>query len=138
MENNQIHIEKRFASTINSIRLIEPIIYKVREYVNIPDSSIYNILIAVTEAVNNAIVHGNKCSEDKIVIFCVDASPGELIIKVTDQGDGFLPENVADPRNPENLLKASGRGVFIIKELTSFSSFVRTGTGTEVTLKFIF
>ncbi len=136
MKKYLVNIEKKFNSSINSIKLIEPVIFKVRESVPIPDSIIYNILISVTEAVNNAIIHGNKSDNSKIVDFSVSANKGELIVKVEDQGGGFIPENLADPRDPENLLKSNGRGVFIIKELTDFCNFEMGAKGTIVTMKF--
>jgi len=137
MKKYPVNIEKKFASSINSIKLIEPIIYQVKKTVTIPDSIIYNILIAVTEAVNNAIIHGNKQNITKQVLIKLLANIHELVIEVTDEGSGFEIDSLADPRIPENLLKANGRGVFIIKELSNESKFDISEKGTTVTMKFI-
>ena len=77
------------------------------------------ISIAVRESVANAVKHGNKGDETKRVTVEFTASPAEqpteLSIVVQDQGEGFDPDQVADPLAPENLLKASGRGIFLIR-----------------------
>ena len=96
----------------------------------------YNILIAVTEAFNNAIIHGNKCNNDKKVGFDIIADEESIQIVIKDEGKGFNPDNLADPREPENLMKDSGRGVFLIKELSDECDFMHTSTGTSVKMVF--
>ena len=75
--------------------------------------------VAVRESVINAIKHGNREDPDKLVTveftFAPAADPGELIVRVLDEGEGFEPEEVADPLAPENLLKSSGRGIFFMR-----------------------
>jgi len=117
MENELVDIQTELASEQNSIQQVEQYIYELRDKISISDEKFYNILIAVTEAVNNAIIHGNKYSPDKIVDFSLRATDQEVTLIVIDQGDGFDPEQVSDPRTPENLFKEHGRGVFLIRQL---------------------
>ena len=80
------------------------------------DDAVHWIGVAVRESVINAMKHGNREDAQKLVTvefaFAPTAEPSELIVRVLDQGEGFDPEEIADPLAPENLLKASGRGIF--------------------------
>jgi serine/threonine-protein kinase RsbW len=107
----------------------------VRCKVCIADEIYYNILIAATEAVNNAIVHGNKLDPSKYVMFCVRAHDGEIIITVKDEGNGFDTSLVQDPRLPQNLLKDGGRGVFLMRQLSSTAEFFDGGRGIKMIFK---
>jgi serine/threonine-protein kinase RsbW len=109
--------ENYLKSEKSSITLVEPILEELRVSLGIKDENFYNVMIAVTEAVNNAINHGNKLHPEKTVHFLVEADDETIFVLVEDQGNGFNPTEVADCLDPENLLKSSGRGVFIIREL---------------------
>jgi len=76
-----------------------------------------DIAISVTEAVNNAIVHGNKADPHKRVIIELSQTDDELRVSVRDEGKGFNPAKVEDPTKPENLMKPYGRGIHIIRQL---------------------
>jgi serine/threonine-protein kinase RsbW len=134
MENIIIEIRTEVPSKRESVQVIENFIYSLREKVTIDDEKFYNILIAVTEAINNAIIHGNKLADEKIVKFDLTASQSEVEVTILDQGTGFNPEEVKDPRAPENLFKENGRGVFLIKELSN--SAVWSDKGRVVEMKF--
>lgn len=138
MNNWIFNSENFFNSDRNTIALVEPILMNLKSEFLIPDEKFYNIMIAVTEAVNNALNHGNKLNPDKIVEFTVRANNDELFIKVTDQGDGFDPHNIADCTDPENLLKSSGRGVYIIKELMDEVSIESSPKGTIMEMTYYF
>ena len=71
--------------------------------------------MAVREAVTNAMVHGNQEDEAKSVEVIFNCHENELEVEVRDQGEGFEPGDVPDPTNPENLLKTSGRGIFLMR-----------------------
>ena len=105
-------------SISENIRMIESFIDNAKERFQLDDDMYGNIMIAVTEAVNNAIKHGNQHDSTKRVFVefatALNSVP-EMIIHVRDQGAGFDPEAVADPLAPENLLKGSGRGIFLIR-----------------------
>ncbi|MCB0701576.1 MAG: ATP-binding protein [Candidatus Kapaibacterium sp.] len=106
------------------------------EYLIELDNSFMNILIAFTEAVNNAIYHGNKKNPEKKVIITLEKNTQYFIIYVKDEGVGFVESNIPDPTLPENLLKQSGRGVFLIRKLTDEMEIDSTSNGTEVKMGF--
>ena len=85
--------------------------------VGLDDDARHWVSVAIRESVINAIKHGNQNDASKHVFVDLEASPGqsELAIRVRDEGEGFDPVEVADPLAPENLLKASGRGIFLIR-----------------------
>jgi serine/threonine-protein kinase RsbW len=76
---------------------------------------LFAVDMAIREAITNAVVHGNKQDESKKVMVSFSRSPNTLEIVVRDQGHGFDPEGVADPTDPQNLLKASGRGILFMR-----------------------
>jgi|DewCreStandDraft_4_1066084.scaffolds.fasta_scaffold00378_11 serine/threonine-protein kinase RsbW len=128
--------EKRIVSQRNSIVEVEPIIYRLKDKVQIKNEKFFNMLIAITEAVNNAIVHGNKCDKKKKVYFSVSATPKKVKVTVKDQGHGFNIDDVPDPLQEENILKESGRGIFLIKELCDDYSYKISPKGTKLVLTF--
>lgn len=136
MNNWIFNSENFFHSDRNTISLVEPILLNLKNELLIPDEKFYNIMIAVTEAVNNAVNHGNKLNPDKIVEFTVKANNDIMHIRVTDQGQGFDPNNIADCTDPANLLKSSGRGVYIIKELMDEVSIESSSNGTIMQMVF--
>jgi len=83
----------------------------------IPEDTIADLAIAVTELVNNAIKHGNKQNSDKRVTVSMRFERQEVEACITDEGSGFDPEQIPDPLAEENLLKEIGRGIFIVKSL---------------------
>jgi serine/threonine-protein kinase RsbW len=91
----------------------------VGQMAGLDEDSVHWIGVAVRESVINAIKHGNREHADKLVTveftLAPAAQPGELIVRVLDQGEGFEPEEIADPLAPENLLKSSGRGIFFMR-----------------------
>jgi serine/threonine-protein kinase RsbW len=122
----------------HSVTEIEPILADLRSKFAIDDTIFYNIMIAVTEAVNNAINHGNKLDPSKRVQFNVEADKEMIYIYVKDEGLGFNPQEIDDCLEPENLLKASGRGVFIIRELMHEVKIRSNSEGTVVEMKYFF
>jgi serine/threonine-protein kinase RsbW len=117
-----------------AISRIEPILDRFKKTFGVPDEKFYNIMIAVSEAINNAINHGNQFDPEKNVFFELDADEDKITIKVKDEGEGFDLDNVADCTDPENLLKSSGRGVYLIRELMHDVDFdISNGTQVEMT-----
>jgi serine/threonine-protein kinase RsbW len=92
------------------------------------------LAIATTEAVNNAIVHGNRQDISKKVRIRFEKNPEKLTISISDEGAGFDPENCEDPTNPENISKGSGRGIFIVRQLMDEVNISTTSHGTTVVL----
>jgi serine/threonine-protein kinase RsbW len=130
--------ENIFKSERNSVNLIEPILNSLKDALSMKDENFYNIMIAVTEGVNNAINHGNKLNPDKIVEFSVKADENKLHVRISDQGTGFDPNTIADCLEPENLLKSSGRGVFIIRELMDDVRIESSGNGTVINMSYFY
>jgi serine/threonine-protein kinase RsbW len=81
----------------------------------VSEESAFGIEMAVREAVTNAMVHGNQEDETKSVEVIFNCHDNELEVEIRDQGKGFDPEEIPDPTNPENLLKTSGRGIFLMR-----------------------
>lgn len=81
----------------------------------VSEESAFGIEMAVREAVTNAMVHGNQEDEAKSVEVILNCHENELEVEIRDQGRGFDPAEVPDPTNPENLLKTSGRGIFLMR-----------------------
>jgi serine/threonine-protein kinase RsbW len=83
------------------------------------EDAVHWIGVAVRESVINAIKHGNREDYDKLVTIefsiAPPAAPTEFVVRVVDQGEGFEPDQVADPLAPENILKSSGRGIFFMR-----------------------
>jgi serine/threonine-protein kinase RsbW len=79
------------------------------------DDVVFAVDMAIREAVTNAVIHGNKQDENKNVVVSFSKSADALEIEVRDQGQGFDPECVADPTDPGNLLKSSGRGILFMR-----------------------
>lgn len=92
------------------------------------------LAIAATEAVSNAIIHGNKQDVSKKVHVSFKLDDDELTISVADEGGGFNPEDCDDPTDPKNISKGSGRGLFILKTLMDKVDILSAPKGTTVTM----
>jgi len=99
----------------------------------ISEDTAFGIDMAVREAVTNAVLHGNSQDENKTVDVTMKSSPDTVEISVHDQGEGFNPDEVPDPTAAENILKASGRGIFFMRSfMDEVSWLIRPGGGTTV------
>lgn len=115
------------SSLTDNIRIVESFIDNARDEFNINDDIYGNILIAVTESVNNAIVHGNKEDKFKKVEVSLELQEHDLLFTISDEGEGFNYEELPDPTAPENLLQPGGRGLFLIKNLADEVLFLDKG-----------
>ena len=118
-----------------SINIIEKVIDDLKNEYDIHEDSYGNILVAVTEAVNNAIMHGNGCDPSKQVTVSYEVDGDRISFTVTDQGNGFDYYNLPDPTAPENLEKPTGRGVFLMKHLADQVIFSENGKVVELYFK---
>jgi serine/threonine-protein kinase RsbW len=130
MENIQIQIP----SIGENIRIVESFIDNAKEKYALDDDIYGNIMIAVTESVNNAIMHGNKGVSEKNVTLKLAFEDSSISFTVSDEGSGFDYNNLADPTAPENLDKPGGRGIFLMKNLCDEVDF--SDEGREVKLSF--
>lgn len=124
-------------STPENLAVVEKYIEDVCMEHNIGPDVFGNILITTTEAVNNAILHGNKKDENKKVevSFDLDLERKTITFKVKDEGNGFDYDNLPDPTAPENIHMTGGRGVFLIKQLADFVIFSDNGSLLELEFK---
>ncbi|MGB1248394.1 MAG: ATP-binding protein [Chitinophagales bacterium] len=129
--------ELTIKSIPESITAVENFIEEVCTHYDVGPDVYGNILISLTEAVNNAIIHGNKNDEVKDVVVSqnLDTSIKSLVFKVNDEGNGFDYNNLPDPTAPENLTMIGGRGVFLIKQLADFVVFSNDGSTIELQFK---
>lgn len=127
---NQIEI----SSELNNLGLVEQFIDQICESKSLSEDVYGNVLIAVTEAVNNAIIHGNLLQISKNVLVRYSESSNQICFTVIDQGLGFDFNNLPDPTSPENIEKENGRGIFLIKNLSD--DLVFEGTGNIVSIYF--
>jgi serine/threonine-protein kinase RsbW len=93
-----------------------------------------SLAIAVTELANNAIIHGNKRDPAKKVFVNIAVVDAEVRMTIRDQGKGFNPDTLSNPLDPENLLRESGRGVFIVRSLMDEVSYDFSQGGSQVTI----
>ena len=120
-------------SSITNISKVESLIDKVCSDLLVNEDMYGNILIAVTEATNNAIIHGNGKDESKHVKLLVDKNEEGLVFSVWDQGEGFDFEVLPDPTAPENIEKPNGRGIFLMKNLADKIEFLENGSKVNIT-----
>ncbi|MFM7858356.1 MAG: ATP-binding protein [Flammeovirgaceae bacterium] len=126
----KIHIE--IPSLSENIRMIESFIDNAKEKYHLNDDIYGNIMIAVTEAVNNAIKHGNRNDSSKNVALSLSLADGLIKFKIEDEGPGFDYHNLPDPTTAENLEKPGGRGIFLMKHLADEVEFAEKGKIVEL------
>lgn len=120
-------------SLIDNINIVESFIENACDENKISEDIYGNILIAVTEAVNNAIKHGNKEDRKKLVDLEVESSEQKVTFKIKDEGNGFDFKHLNDPTSPENLEEEGGRGIFLMKYLSDEVNFLEEGRKVELT-----
>ena len=117
---SQLHtIRLEFASAFDMLDFVQVVSDHIGRMAGLDDDQLHWVGVAVRESVVNAIKHGNQGDESKRVVVeftpMPSRDPEQLVIRVEDEGEGFDPEDVADPLAPENILKSSGRGIFLIR-----------------------
>jgi serine/threonine-protein kinase RsbW len=119
-------------SLMENIRMIESFIDNAKDKHEINEDIYGNIMIAVTESVNNAIKHGNQENEKKNVNLTMELDDTLIRFLIEDEGEGFNPDTLADPTAPENLDKPGGRGIFLMKHLSDEVKFAENGRIVEL------
>jgi serine/threonine-protein kinase RsbW len=131
----RVRCEMTCRSDPREIAKVEKFLEKVNKKARLDDGTMYRLLVATTEAVNNAIIHGNKSDPKKRVRITCQFDGRMLVITVKDGGRGFDPNSLANPLEEKNLLKESGRGIFLIRSLIDEVDFEIRKTGTSVVMK---
>jgi serine/threonine-protein kinase RsbW len=139
MRENARHVpetvERFLDSTLDSVDQAEELASGAAGRAGFDEDDLLRIGMAVREAMVNAVAHGNRYNANKKVRFSISHSPGRFIVVIADEGEGFDFDSLPDPLAPENLMRTSGRGIFLIR---SFMDDVQlrhlVSGGTEVTL----
>jgi serine/threonine-protein kinase RsbW len=127
------HYNLTVPSERNSIEGVIIFAENIAKRMKLKKSESDNFAISVSEVVANAIIYGNKLNKDKKVKIDVYINENEITVKVKDEGTGFNPDILKNPTDPENILKETGRGLFILKNLNDKVDFNQTKEGFEVT-----
>jgi serine/threonine-protein kinase RsbW len=126
------HIE--IESDPNNLITVEEFVNYFAKDLGLNEEQLATLLLAVTEATTNAIIHANQSDRSKLVKVDVNVEDSKLIIKVIDEGTGFNPSEIPDPTQPENILKDSGRGMYLMKVYMDDLKYNVTPHGTETIL----
>jgi serine/threonine-protein kinase RsbW len=121
-------------SEVENLRIVEKAIDEISAEAGISQDCYGKIMVSAMEAVNNAIIHGNKSDKSKIVVVDIMIEERIFEISVEDQGPGFKPREIPDPTKPENIENISGRGVFLMSHLADKIEF--NEKGNRVTMLF--
>jgi len=125
--------ELSLPSSIDTVATAAAAVAEFVGRIGMSDEAAFGIDMAVREAVTNAVLHGNRQDEKKVVDISLKSSPEAVEISVHDQGPGFNPEEVPDPTTQENILKSSGRGIFFMRTfMDEVNWLIRPGGGTTV------
>ncbi len=122
------------ASTLATVDRVEQEAEAFATHFGFDEDEVSNIAMAVREATVNAVVHGNGYSGSKEIVVVFEATETDLLFRVADQGSGFDPTAIPDPLSPENILRGSGRGVFLMRAFMDGVDFRQLSPGTELTL----
>jgi serine/threonine-protein kinase RsbW len=119
----------------NNLRIVEKVVDEVTNELGISQDNYGKIMVSTMEGVNNAILHGNKQMPHKYVNIVFRCDCDELKVKISDEGDGFKPEEVPDPTLPENREELNGRGIFLMSHLADSIKYSKKGNAVTMTFK---
>ena len=121
-------------SSLASVQKVEQTAEEYATRAGFDEDTAPNIAMAVREAAVNAVLHGNAYDPGKHITASFETTADSLIVRITDQGPGLDPETIPDPLSPENILRGSGRGIFLIRAFMDEVNFRQLHPGTELTL----
>jgi serine/threonine-protein kinase RsbW len=124
----------KLPSTMESVAEVEAAAEKLAQEAGLDEDEGFRVVMAVREATVNAVLHGNGYDPNKQVSVSFENNGKSLVITVADQGEGLDPEKIPDPLAPENLLRGTGRGIFLIRSFLDEVHFRQLNPGTELTL----
>lgn len=122
------------SSTMESVGQVEAAADKLACQAGLDEDERFHVTMAVREAALNAVLHGNEYDPAKQINVTLENTGKSLVFTVTDQGKGLDPQTLPDPLAPENLLRSTGRGIFLIRSFMDEVHFRQTHPGTELTL----
>ncbi len=121
-------------SSLEYLTNIDDFIEGILRGYEVDESIIADIAISVSELVNNSVSHGNKLDSSKTVSVSISQKNSDVEIVITDQGQGFDPQTISNPLDEVNLLKDTGRGIFIVNALMDTVDVKTTESGTTTTI----
>jgi len=127
-------VSYRMESTLESVNKAEDMADQFAAQAGMEEDTRGGFSMAVREGIINAVLHGNAYDSAKRVNLSFEQNGPELIVTISDEGEGFIPDEVPDPLAPENLLKTSGRGIFLMRAFMDEVRFRKLEPGTEITL----
>lgn len=133
-DSTKSRVSLTLPSTLESVHRAEQEAEKFALQAGFNEDEVGNIAMAVRECAVNAVMHGNAYSPDKQVQFEIELVGQEMRVRVADQGAGFDPDGLPDPLAPENILRGSGRGIFLTRAFMDEVHFRKLDPGTEITL----
>jgi serine/threonine-protein kinase RsbW len=122
------------SSTMESVSEVEAAAEKLAAEAGLDEDECFRITMAVREAAVNAVLHGNEYDPAKQICVSFENTGASLVFKIADEGKGLDPQTLPDPREPENLLRGTGRGIFLIRSFMDEVHFRQLQPGTELTL----
>ncbi|WP_440999610.1 ATP-binding protein [Fodinibius sp. SL11] len=124
-------------SKFDEMKRLEPYIDELKQWAGFSDEDSSRIMLTLSEAVNNAIMHGNNENPEKkvVVLSTLDEEKRTLTISVEDEGEGFAPTEIPDPLKEENLLNEGGRGVYLIEQYADDLTFSKGGSKATITFQ---
>ena len=125
-------LKTELSSDPRSVAEVEKLVEDISSQYSLNQETQANLLISLTEAVNNAIIHGNGSEPSKKVSIMLSRCRGGFAVKVQDQGTGFNFRELPDPTKPENLCKCGGRGVFLMNQLCDEMKYTNGGSTVEM------
>ncbi len=121
-------------STMESVCEVEAAADKLAAEAGLSEDERFHVTMAVREAAVNAVLHGNEYDSTREIAVGLENTGKSLVFTIADEGRGFNPETLPDPLAPENLLRGTGRGIFLIRSLMDEVHFRQLHPGTELTL----
>ena len=131
--NTSIHEKFVLKGIISELREICSSILRHARSFGYSDDDVFAVHLSLEEAIINAVKHGNRADCNKNVTIEYDIKPEKINVTVTDEGGGFEPENLADPRSGENIYKTGGRGVLLIKSYMDLIEYNQAGNSISMT-----
>ena len=119
---------------MESVSEVESIAEKLANEAGLDEDTCFHVTMAVREAAVNAVLHGNEYDPGKQMTVAFENTGKDLVFTITDQGKGLDPDTLPDPLAPENLLRGTGRGIFLIRSFMDEVHFRQLHPGTELTL----
>ncbi len=121
-------------SKLEKMSEVEKLCRRISRRSGLDEDSCDNLAIAITELVNNAMVHGNQLDPTKKVYIRVQYFADAVRVSIEDEGPGFQVEELPDPTTPQNLWKENGRGIYLVRNLVDQVEFHQTSRGMEIVI----